>query len=121
VAQQASSDQIRFTPEEHDVRVVADGWVYYVRGIRRGELFLGGGLTLEGGLVVAVIALVAGGPLLRWHERQPWKVGVVRFRAGGGGLIRTVHKERLPPDERPERRIAELVEDVKRGRFKPMS
>lgn len=111
------SDQIQFTPNAHDVRVERQGWVYYVRGIKRGERFVGGGVTLEGGIVIALLSLVAGRRISGWYEAQPWKVGVVRLRSDGGGLNRTVYKERLPAGVRPAGRIAELVEDVEHGRF----
>lgn len=111
------TDPIQFTPEPHDVRIERNGWVYYVRGVRRGERFVGGGLTPEGGVAVVLIGLVAGRRLQAWHERQPWKVGVVCLRADGGGIVRTVHKERAGAS--PVARIAALADEVRAGRFEP--
>ena len=109
------NDPIQFTPEEHDVRLERGEWIFYVRGVKRGERFIGGAPT---GLEGIVFALTLG---LLWAARQErlnrWKVGVVRFRKDWRGRIRLVHKETLPPGEGPQRRIAELVEEVSAGRF----
>lgn len=108
-------DPIQFTPDEHDVRLERGDWIYYVRGVKKGEMLLGGAPT---GLEGIVVALTVG---LFWAARQErndqWKVGVVRFRRDRSGRIRLVHKETLGPGEGPEARISELVGDVTSGRF----
>jgi hypothetical protein len=110
-------DPIQFAPEEHDVRLERGQWIFYVRGVRKGERFLGGGLTgFEGILFALTIGLL-------WASRQErkdhWKVGVVRFRKDGSGLVRLVHKEMLRPGETPHARIATLVKEATAGRFDP--
>ncbi len=109
------NDPIQFTPEEHDVRLQRGDWIFYVRGVKKGERLIGGG---SAGLEGIVFVLTFG---LLWAARQErqdrWKVGVVRLRKDWVGRIRLVHKETLPPGEGPQRRIAELVEEVSAGRF----
>jgi hypothetical protein len=56
-----------------------------------------------------------------WGRRQErakqWKVGVLRFRQDGSGLIRVIHKETLDPGVTPERRVDALAREVSAGRF----
>jgi hypothetical protein len=118
-----TTDELPFTPEDHDVRIHRGEHLFFVRGVKRGERFTGGGLSLEpdaGGLLVVLLAVVLAKPLLAAYDRLPWKVGVVRMRrdpTGHPSRIRTVHRERLPDGFALEDRIAELVEDVEAGRF----
>jgi hypothetical protein len=109
------NDPVQFTPEEHDVRLERGDWIFYVRGVKKGERFIGGGLA---GLEGLAFALTVG---LLWaakqERRSQWKVGVVRFRKDWRGRVRLVHKETLPVGEAPQERIADLVAEVKSGRF----
>ena len=110
-------DPIQFTPEPHDVRLERGTWIYYVRGVKKWQLFRSDGLspTDLGGLILALpIAFLWG---RRQERAKQWKVGVLRFRKDGGGLIRVIHKETLDPGIPPERRITALARDVTAGRF----
>ena len=110
-------DPIQFTPAPHDVRLERGAWVYYVRGVKRWELFRSDGLspTDLGGLILALpIGFLWGH---RQERAKQWKVGVLRFRRDGAGLIRVVHKETLDSGIPPERRIEALARDVTAGRF----
>lgn len=107
-----------FTPREHDQRVERDGWVFFVRGVKKSEP-LRGDATWDGsigGLVLLILSL--GLVHLWWKSQDTWKVAVLRHRSSRlGGRIAVVHKELLPTGQEPTRRIAELVEDVEQGRF----
>jgi hypothetical protein len=112
-----------FTPGDHDVRVHADRWVYYVRAVKKGVPLAGSGPNDgEGTLILLPLMLLFGKPLQSWQDRRPWKIGVVRMPAdrwGNTAQGRIVHKERQPAGPVPTARLAELAEDVRRGRFAP--
>jgi hypothetical protein len=112
-------DPLPFTPHEHDVRIVRDPWVYYVRGVKKSEPLRSNDFTDASGVVEAILSLLVGWVLTRWWDRQTtWKVGVMRYpHTVWGGRIRILHKELLPDGEPPAARIAELVADVNQGRF----
>jgi hypothetical protein len=113
-----------FTPGDHDVRVHADRWVYYVRAVKRGVPLAGTGSNDgEGTLWLLPFALVFGKQLQAWQAGRPWKVGVVRMPAdrwGNTAQGRVVHKERHPAGPVPVARLGELAEEVRRGRFAPI-
>jgi hypothetical protein len=69
---ESGPELLPFTPHDHDRRVERDGWVFFVRGVKKYEPLRG---------------------------------------------VAVVHKELLPEGVRPTRRIAELAEEVERGRF----
>ena len=112
---------IPFTPKDHDVRIAREGWVYYVRGVKRSESLDGGmgfGDASLFGIAVWLLYGVLGG--LLWHFQKSWKVGVVRFIDNGKVMpTSVVLEERLQPGVWPGARIAELVKDVESGRFDP--
>lgn len=111
-------EMLPFTPHDHDQRVEHGGWVFFVRGVKKSEP-LRGDATWDGSLGGFVLLILTIGLLhLWWKSQDTWKVGVLRYRSGRlGGRITVVHKELLPPRQGPTRRIAELVEEVERGRF----
>ncbi len=110
-----------FTAKDHDVRIARDGWVYYVRGVKRSEPLDGGLGFGDGSLFGVAIWLLSGlaGRLL-WRFQKSWKVGVVRFVDNDRVMpTSVVHEERLASGVRPGARIAELVSAVESGRFDP--
>lgn len=112
-----------FTPGDHDVRVHADRWIYYVRAVKPGVPLTGTGSNDgEGTLFLLPFALVIGKPLQAWQARRPWKIGVVRMPAdqwGNTAQGRVVHKERHPAGPVPIARLAELADEARGGRFAP--
>lgn len=112
-----------FTPGDHDVRVHADRWIYYVRAVSWGAPLAGTGSTdAEGMFLLLPVAWAFGKPFQAWRARRPWKIGVVRMPAdrwGNTAQGRVVHKERHAPGPVPVARLAELAEDARRGRFAP--
>jgi hypothetical protein len=106
---------------EHDQRVVARGWTYYVQATRRpGRL---GRAPLSSDSLIGDLLIVLPLELfLDWRARgRPWTIGVVR-----SGYIgtwneqrwRVVHRETCT-DADPTARIGELVADAAGGRFHP--
>ena len=84
---------LSFTPHDHDVRFARNGWIFYVRGVKVGEPFVGD-VTWDGSPLGLVLTPLLKGML--WALRRPvkaWKVGVLRFKDRKlGGLISVVHK-----------------------------
>lgn len=118
---QARVDGVHFTPREHDVRVQRGDWLFYVRGVKQGEGFLGG-LSWDGDPFSLPVLLAMEGVMALVRRPLRWKVGVVRLPSATSwktGRIRVVHKERLPDGAEPAKRIAELVADVNAGVFDP--
>jgi hypothetical protein len=111
------NDPIHFTPGEHDVRLEHGECIFYVRGVKRGEVFLGDGVSGPGDVVFALTVGLLWGISRERSDR--WKVGVMRFRKDYRGRIRVVYKESLARGEAPTTRMAELVTDVRSGRFDP--
>lgn len=106
----------------HDARVECDGWIYYVRGVKRDSEFTG----LSGWITSALsieVALLLLRPLQRLVDRRkPWTVGVVRLGsvATWNSLTpKVVHREVLPAGEHPARRIDDLLAEAHDGRFAP--
>ncbi|HEY0888192.1 MAG TPA: hypothetical protein VGE38_01100 [Nocardioides sp.] len=113
----SSRDPIQFNPGPHDVRIVQGAHVYYVRAIKRGELFLGGGLAgIEGLVFAATIGVLLH---LRNAKDSHWKVGVVRYRRDGSGLIRVAHKEKATSLAGAEALRERLAAKVRAGGFAP--
>ena len=103
------------------MRIARDGWVYYVRGVKRSEPLDGGMGFGDGSLFGVAIWLLSGlaGRLL-WRFQKSWKVGVVRFVDNDRVMpTSVVHEERLASGVWPGARIAELVSAVESGRFDP--
>ncbi|WP_157181154.1 hypothetical protein [Actinopolymorpha alba] len=111
-------EPIRVTPRDHDVCVARGGWIFYVRGVKVGEPFVGN-LTWDGSLVgLILLPIMKGAAFLFWGRVKTWKVGVVRVKdTKWGGRIRVVYKERLTAGQSPNLRIAELVAAVNDGTF----
>ena len=110
-----------FTPKDHDVRIARDGWVYYVRGVKRSEPLDGGIGFGDGSLSgVAIWLLIGLAGRLLWRFQKSWKVGVVRFVDDDRVMPTSVlHEEKLASGVRPSARIAELVSAVESGSFDP--
>lgn len=119
---QAELDGAPFDPEEHDVRLERDGWIYYVRAVRRTESLSGRGLDPNGSLLGIVVLVALEAIFGRFRERSRWKVGVVRLpspRSWNTGRPRVLHREVLDSGEEPGPRIAALAADVEAGAFQP--
>ena len=114
------ADLLPFTPNDHDVRIVRDRWVYYVRGVKKSQPLRHDGFFFDAaGVVEAVLSvLVIGATTIWWDRQTTWKVGVLRYpRTTTWRRIRILHKELLPDGQPPTTRIAELVDDINHGRF----
>jgi hypothetical protein len=114
----ARGEFLPFEPHEHDVRIARAGWIFYVRGVKRGEPFLGR-VTWDGtlaGLVMMPVVKAAG---VLFHRRaKTWKVGVLRVRDRKmGGRVKVLHKESLEVGDDLLVRIDVLANDVRNGRF----
>lgn len=109
-------EMLPFTPHDHDVRVERDGWVFFVRGVKKYEPFRGDA-TWDGTLSGILFLLIAWSLAhLLWQAQDTWKVGILRYRSSRwGGRIKIVHKEQMPRGEQPYGRIRELVDEVHRG------
>lgn len=110
-----------FTAADHDVRIPRDGWVYYVRAVKRGEP-LDGGTGFGDGSLFGIAIWLLSGLVVRLLSRfqKSWMVGVVRFVDNDRVMPTSViHEEKLASGVRPSARIAELASDVESGRFDP--
>jgi hypothetical protein len=111
---------ISFEPHAHDVRISQNGWVYWVRGVKRSEPLRSDMHMVDtSGVGAIILSLLLGWALEAWWERQTtWKVGVLRYKDSLlGGRIKILLKEVLPSGEQPGPRIAELAEKVRSGAF----
>jgi hypothetical protein len=118
---QAELDGAPFDPEDHDVRLERDGWIYYVRAVRRTESLAGRGLDPNGSLIGLAVLLALEAVFGRFRERLRWKVGVVRLpspRSWNADRPRVLHRELLGSGEYPGIRIAALAADVEAGAFR---
>lgn len=106
----------------HDERLEVGGWTYYVRAVKRESEFTRRSGWLAGELLIDLPLLGFRAVRRLLGRREPWTVGVVRL-----GSVKTwndltpkvMHREDLVRGEDPAGRIAELVEEVRAGRFAP--
>jgi hypothetical protein len=115
-----SREVMSFEPHSHDVRISQNGWVYWVRGVKRSEPLRSDRHTVDfSGVGGLILSLLLGWALEAWWERQTtWKVGVLRYKDSVmGGRIKLLFKEALPSGEQPGPRIAELADKVRSGAF----
>lgn len=113
-------DELPFELHEHDQRLRVGDHYFYVRAVRRGEMFVPGRVHLESALLLAPLQLVFGRLFARCQARQPWKVGVIRIdgdRWGPTGTARVVHKESGSTLDVPTARLAQLADRVRAGDF----
>jgi len=118
---QAELDGAAFDPGDHDVRLERDGWIYYVRAVRRTESLSGRGLDPNGSLIGLAVLVALEAIFGRLRDRLRWKVGVVRLpspRSWNTDRPRVLHRELLDSGEDPGIRIAELAADVGTGAFR---
>jgi hypothetical protein len=97
-----------------------DGTTYRVCAVKKG-MWLRGDIETGPPTSVADIAFkflvdlaILLSTSMRASGQDTWKVGA--FRLGRGKVARLVHKELLPPDMLPEKRMSELVEIISSGR-----
>ncbi len=108
-----------FTPGEHDVRVVRQGCVYWVRVVKRGQP-LRWDLSWDGSIGGFVAFLLVGWLLERWWaSRSDWTVGVLCHRDSFWGRLRVVHKELVPAGKNPVERVNDIAVAIEAGRFSP--
>lgn len=108
---------------EYDVRIVRDGWVYYVAAARwRRDLgdWWSGAFPLGAVLVqVLWLAFTRGWGLM---VRPRWWVVVVRMgdvATWNDVSVRQLRRIHLPRGESPRECVASLVAEIEAGRFRP--
>lgn len=119
--QQRRHDLYDVPLRSHDERVEEGSWTYYVRGVKRDDELLPR-VTLWGELLVDVPMLAARGIKRLVSRGVPWTVAVVRLgsvKTWNDAKPEVVHREVLPAGDGAEARIAQLVDEVKAGRFTP--
>ena len=107
----------------HDERVARDGWVYYVRGVKRRWQLLHGEDDGRGAGWKWVVIMGLWNTIMRaLDRRRPWLLGVVRLgdvATWNDIRARIVHVEPLRADEDLSQGVARLVAAASAGRFSP--